>query len=424
MLIDRAKIYVKAGNGGNGNVSFHREKYISRGGPDGGDGGKGGSVSLKVDVNLRTLIDFKYKRKYIAENGKDGGKNNCSGKNGEDLIIYVPPGTIIRNEDTGAIIADLTKNGQEVKVAIGGKGGAGNQHFATATRQIPNFAKPGNKGTELMMKLELKLLADVGLIGYPNVGKSTLLSIISEAKPKIENYHFTTLEPNLGVVKMSGSNSFVVADIPGLIEGAHEGVGLGHDFLKHIERTKMLVHVIDISGSEGRSPIDDFKVINSELENFNSDLAKRKQIIAANKIDVVFEESVLEDFKKKMNDKGYEVFFISAATNKGINELINRLGQLVKELPDIILIEENEKEVVIEDNKSNEYTIRVEDGVYIIDGDWARRFVGSINIEDYDSLQYFQRVVKQRGIIEELEKLGVKDGDTVRVYDFDFDFIR
>jgi len=424
MFIDSAKIYVKAGNGGNGIVSFHREKYIAAGGPDGGDGGKGGDVLFIVDEGIRTLADFRYKKHYKAENGRDGGSSNMTGRSGEDLIVKVPPGTIVKDEQSGRILADLTKPGQQAVIAKGGKGGKGNQHFATPTRQVPNFAKSGDPGEERWVLLELKLLADVGLIGYPNVGKSTILSRVSAAKPKIANYHFTTIEPNLGVVSLDLGESFVIADIPGLIEGAHQGVGLGHEFLKHVERTKLLIHVVDISGVEGRDPVEDFEVINRELKEYNPVLAERKQIVAANKTDITGALEKYEQFKKVIEEKGYEVFPISAATGKGLRELMMRIYQLLKEIPDTILVSETEEEVVYTAEEEEPYKIRKEGDIYIIEGPWVRKVIGSTNINSYESLQYLQRALRRKGVIDALENMGINEGDTVRIYDIEFEYVR
>jgi len=424
MFIDVANIYVKAGNGGNGAVSFRREKYIPAGGPDGGEGGCGGDVILEVDENIRTLMDFRYKRKYIAESGQNGSSQNRTGKDGENLIIKVPAGTIIKNTDTGDVIADLTKPGQTFIVARGGRGGKGNQHFATPTRQVPNFAKSGEIGEERNITLELKLLADVGLIGYPNVGKSTILSMVSAARPKIANYHFTTIEPNLGVVSVGEGSSFTMADIPGLIEGAHEGVGLGHEFLKHIERTKLLVHVIDIAGSEGRDPIKDFYDINRELERFNSALSKKPQIIAANKTDIPGYEENLEKLTEEMKDKNIRVFPVSAAANKGLRELILHVWEMLNKIPDTVLVEVPEQKKVYKVEEEEPFTIIKENGVFIVEGNWARRLVMSTNFDNYESLQYFQRALVRKGVIKSLEQMGIEEGDTVRIYDFEFDYVR
>jgi GTP-binding protein len=425
MFKDSARIYVKAGNGGNGMVSFHREKYIAAGGPDGGDGGEGGDVIFEVDEGINTLIDFRYKKNFKAENGQDGGASNCSGKNGEDIIIKVPVGTIVKDETTGITLVDLLKPGQKCVIVKGGKGGKGNQHFATPTRQIPNFAKSGDLGEERTLILEMKMIADVGLIGFPNVGKSTILSMVSAAKPKIANYHFTTLVPNLGVVQIEQGKSFVMADIPGIIEGANEGVGLGHEFLKHIERTKLLVHVVDVSGVEGRNALEDFDIINDELSKYNATLASRPQIVAANKMDIPGAEDNYDNFKQELEKRGYKVFGISAATNKGLKELMYYVSDILGTLPDTILIEENQDaEVVYTAKEENPFEIHIEDGVYVVEGNWLRKVLGSTNITNYDSLQYFQRALKKKGVIEALEKMGIQEGDTVRIFDTEFDYSR
>jgi GTP-binding protein len=424
MFIDSARIYVEAGNGGNGAVSFHREKYIAAGGPDGGDGGKGGDVIFVADEGVRTLVDFRYKRKYKAESGQNGGSSNCTGRNGSDLIIKVPAGTIIKDEETGRILADLVKPGQKAVIAKGGKGGKGNQHFATSTRQVPNFAKAGDAGESRWIILELKLLADVGLIGYPNVGKSTILSMVTAARPKIANYHFTTLNPNLGVVSLGEGNSFVMADIPGLIEGAHEGVGLGINFLKHVERTKLLLHVIDIAAVEGRDPVQDFEVINGELKEYNPALAEKPQIIALNKSDITGAEENAKRFMEIIGGRGYKIFTISAATNKGLDELMRYIYEVLKDLPDVILTEDTDDEIVYTAKEEKPFEIRKEGDVYIVEGNWVRKLVGSTNFDNYESLQYFQRAIKRKGIVDELEKMGISEGDTVKMYDLEFDYVR
>lgn len=424
MFIDSARIFIKAGNGGNGVVSFHREKYVAAGGPDGGDGGRGGSIVFIVDQGIRTLADFRYKKQYKAEPGQDGGAGNCSGRSGEDLYIKVAAGTLVKDEETGAILADLTEFGQTAVIAKGGKGGAGNQHFATPTRQVPNFAKSGTPGEERWVILELKLLADVGLIGFPNVGKSTILSMISAAKPKIANYHFTTIEPNLGVVSLEEGNSFVVADIPGLIEGAHEGIGLGHEFLKHVERTKLLVHVVDVSGVEGRDSIEDFEIINRELKQYNPVLASRPQIVAANKTDIPEAEENLKVFSQTVEGLGYRVFPVSAATNKGLKELLYYVSQQLRVLPDTILVSDTDKEVVYTAEEQKPFEIRNENGIFVVDGAWVRKIVNSTNFNDYESLQYFQRAIKKKGVVDALEDMGINEGDTVRMHDFEFEYVR
>ena len=424
MFIDRAKIHIKAGDGGNGMVSFHREKYVANGGPDGGDGGKGGDVAFLVDEGLRTLIDFKYKRKYAAEPGENGGTSNCSGRSGKDLVIKVPPGTVVREEASGHILADLTKPGQRTVLAKGGHGGKGNQHFATSTRQMPSFAKSGDAGEEYHVLLELKLLADVGLVGYPNAGKSTILSSVTAAKPKIADYPFTTLEPNLGVVSPSEGGSFVLADIPGLIEGAHEGVGLGYEFLRHVERTKLLVHVVDVAGVDGRDPVRDFDTINEELSKYNPKLAERPQVVAANKTDLPDAADNLALFADIIGKRGYRVFPISAATGAGLRELMLYVSDMLSKLPETVMADEQENEVVYTANAEEPFTIRKEGRVFIVEGNWVRKVVGSTNFGVYESLQYFQRAIKSKGVVEALEKMGIHEGDTVKMYDFEFDYLR
>jgi len=423
MFVDVARIHLKAGNGGNGAVSFHREKYVAAGGPDGGDGGRGGNVVFKVDDNLSTLADFRYKRKYVAENGENGGTSRCTGKSAPDLVISVPRGTVVKDYETGRIIADLSDD-EPVIIAKGGNGGWGNQHFATATRQIPRFSKPGNPGEELDVKLELKLLADVGLIGFPNVGKSTLVSVVSQAKPKIANYHFTTLTPVLGVVSLGEGSSFVMADIPGLIEGAGEGVGLGHEFLRHVERCRMLLHVLDISGSEGRDPIDDFDKINLELANFSDELSLRPQIVVGNKCDLIDEEKI-EEYKEYFESKGYRFFPIMAAIAEGTDALVKHIAEVLSKLPPMKIYEAEPKP--LEDfskKQSRTFSVRAEDGVFFVeDAPWLIDVMNTIDPDDYESLQYFERVLRQTGIIDALINAGVHEGDTVSVYDVEFDFV-
>lgn len=423
MFIDLAEIYVKAGDGGNGIVSFHREKYVPAGGPDGGDGGDGGNLIFIGDMHLRTLADFRYRRHYKADRGDDGGNKKCSGKKGEDLVVKVPCGTLVKDRDTRLVLADITQDGQTEIIARGGKGGKGNVHFATPTRQVPNFARNGTPGEERWIILELKLLADVGLIGFPNVGKSTLLSIVSSAKPKIANYPFTTLSPNLGVVSIEEGESFVIADIPGLIEGAHEGVGLGHDFLRHVERTRLFIHVIDIAGIEGRNPLEDFHVINRELERYNPELARRPQIIAANKVDVLGDETVLNEFTSELDKLGYRVFPISAATGIGVWELVRHAYEMVKNMPEPAAFEPAPREMIYKPQAEAPFTVDIEGDVYVIDGPWIRKLLRGINFEDRESLQYFQRALRQKGVIEALEEKGIQEGDTVRIgEDMEFDY--
>lgn len=421
MFVDVAKIRIKAGDGGAGAVSFHREKYVAAGGPDGGDGGKGGDVIFQVDTNISTLVDFKYKRRYFAPNGEPGRGSNCSGKNAQDLIIYVPKGTVIKHAESGRVMADLS-GPEPVVVARGGKGGWGNQHFATPTRQIPRFAKPGLPGEEFEITLELKLLADVGLVGFPNVGKSTLISVVSEAKPKIANYHFTTLTPVLGVVKIAEGKSFVMADIPGLIEGASDGVGLGHEFLRHVDRCRLIVHVVDVSGIEGRDPKADFEAINRELFNFSEELSQRPQIVAANKCDMASPEQI-ETFRRFVEEKGLEFFPISAATRQGVDALIGAVAAKLDTLPPI---KEYEVEHVpfTEVLDRQRFEIRVEEGIYVVEADWLKPVLGMVDVDDYESLQYFQRVLRNSGVIDKLEEMGIQEGDTVSILGFDFDYVR
>ncbi len=424
MFVDIAKIHLKAGDGGNGAVSFHREKYVAAGGPDGGDGGRGGDIVFAVDDNLSTLADFRYKRKYVAENGANGGTSRCTGKSAKSLVIKVPRGTLVKDAETGRIIADISTD-EPVVIAKGGNGGWGNMHFSTSTRQIPRFSKPGNPGECLDVTLELKLLADVGLIGFPNVGKSTLVSVVSEAKPKIANYHFTTLTPVLGVVRMGEGSSFVMADIPGLIEGAGEGVGLGHEFLRHVERCRLLLHVLDVSGSEGRDPIEDFNTINNELKVFSEELSERPQIVVGNKCDLADEEKV-EELRQYFEANGYAFFPIMAPINEGTDELINFVAAELAKLPEIKIYEPDiipEEELIVESNRRS-FTVDVVDGVFIVDNaPWLQKILETVNPDDYESLQYFQRTLQQSGIIQALINAGVEDGDIVSVYDIEFEFV-
>lgn len=419
MFTDYAKIYASAGKGGNGAVSFRREKYIAAGGPDGGDGGKGGDIYFEVDPDSNTLIDFRYKKKFKAENGSNGEGAHKYGKSGEDLYIKVPIGTIVKDAKTNEILADLSEKGQKELVLRGGRGGKGNSHFATATRQAPRFAQGGEEGEEKELILELKLLADVGLIGYPSVGKSTILSIVTAATPKIADYPFTTLVPNLGVVKPEYGESFVIADIPGLIEGASEGVGLGTEFLRHIERTRLLLHVIDVSGLSGRDPIEDYYVINKELEKYSEKLAKRKQIIVANKIDSMQDPEIYEKLEKLAKENNQELFKISAATGEGIKELMIEVSKILKTLPKEILIEKTENKKIYTLEKEEEpYTIVKEDDMFIVDGPAIRELMRKVNMEDNESLYYFQKKLNELGVNEKLKQAGVQEGDTVKVYDY------
>ena len=421
MFIDQAKITVKAGNGGNGVVSFRREKYVAAGGPDGGDGGRGGDVVFQVDDNLSNLIDFRYQRKYNAPNGQDGSSGNRTGKSAEPLVVRVPRGTLVREANSGRVVADLSGD-EPVVIAHGGKGGKGNARFATPTRQIPRFSKPGFEGESLELTLELKLIADVGLVGFPNVGKSTLISVVSAAKPKIANYHFTTLTPVLGVVKLDEGTSFVMADIPGLIEGASEGVGLGHEFLRHVERCRLIVHVVDVSGSEGRDPAADFEAINRELRNFSEELAGRPQIVAGNKCDLAAAEQVAA-FRSYVEKKGLPFYEISAATTAGTKELMGAVAAKLAELPPVKRYEPEPPTPEELEKEHRKFNISVEDGVYVIDAPWLEQILSTVNIDDYESLQYFQRVMRSSGIIDELLNMGIQEGDTVELMGFAFDFV-
>ena len=418
MFTDYAKIYVSAGKGGDGAVAFRREKYVAAGGPDGGDGGKGGDVYFEVNPDSNTLIDFRYKKKFKAENGNNGEGGHKYGKSGEDLYIKVPLGTIVKKSDTGEILADLSEENKKVLVLKGGRGGKGNSHFATATRQAPRFAQKGEDGEEGELILELKLLADVGLIGYPSVGKSTILSVVTSATPKIAEYHFTTLEPNLGVVKSEYGDSFVIADIPGLIEGASEGVGLGIQFLRHIERTRLLLHVVDVAGTEGRNPVEDFYTINKELEKYSKKLATRKQIIVANKIDSMQDESLYNELENVAKENNMEIFKVSAATGQGMKELMIEVSKILKTLPKEDLVEEKEAKKVYKLEEEQPFTIVKEDDMYVVDGPAIRELMRKVNMEDNESLYYFQKNLDILGVNSALKKAGVKDGDTVKVYDY------
>ena len=423
MFVDIAKIKIKGGDGGAGAVAFHREKYVAAGGPDGGDGGKGGDVIFVVDDNLATLADFRYKRKYSAPNGEGGKGGRCNGKKGQDLEIKVPRGTIIREANSKAVMADMSK-AERFIAAKGGKGGWGNMHFATSTRQVPRFAKPGVPGEEWEVNLELKLLADVGLVGYPSVGKSSLISVVSQAKPKIGDYHFTTLVPNLGVVSMGEGNSFVLADIPGLIEGASEGVGLGHQFLRHVERCRMLIHIVDVSGSEGRDPIDDFEKINEELAKFNPELAQRPMIVAGNKIDMAEPEQI-ESFKKYVNDKGYEYYSICAPIMEGTKELMNVTWNMLKDLPPIKEYEAEEipLDALLPENDMSFKITQEDEGYYLVEAKWFPRVLKGIDVTDYEALQYMQRVLEKSGVFDALREKGIQEGDIVSLYDIEFEYI-
>ena len=422
MFIDYAKIIVKAGDGGNGAISFRREKYVAAGGPDGGDGGKGGDIYFEVSPNMNTLVDFRYKKKFKAENGKNGEGGHRYGKSGEDLVVKVPIGTIVKDSETGRVMADLSEPNQKQLILSGGRGGKGNSHFATSTRQAPRFAQGGEKGEEKELILELKMLADVGLIGFPNVGKSTFLSVVTDATPKIADYHFTTLEPNLGVVKSNYGDSFVIADIPGIIEGASEGTGLGLKFLRHIERTRLLLHVIDVSGIEGRNPVEDFKTINEELKKYSEKLSKRKQIIVANKIDIMQDESLLNDLEKMAKEKDIEIFKISGATGEGVKELLKRVTEVLKVLPkeDLVDVEDIKKVYTLKDE--DEFTITKDKDMYIVDGPAVQRIMRKVNLEDNESMYYFQKCLRELGVNEKLKEAGVKEGDTVKVVDWELEW--
>lgn len=422
MFIDMAKIFIKAGDGGDGAVSFHREKYVAAGGPDGGDGGRGGNVMFQGDSNLSTLADFRYKRKYTAPRGENGKGGRCAGKSAGDLVVRVPIGTLVKEAETGRIIADIWDNEPQV-IAKGGKGGWGNTHFATPTRQAPRFAKPGLPGQELEVQLELKLLADVGLVGYPNVGKSTLISVVSEAKPNIANYHFTTLTPVLGVVRLGEGRSFVMADIPGLIEGAWEGKGLGHHFLRHVERCRMLVHIVDVSGSEGRDPKEDFETINRELKRFNPELSERPMLVAGNKCDLAEPEQV-EEFRAFVEGRGYRFFPIIAPINEQVDTLLDAVTAELSKLPPILRYEpEPAERGPIEALERGAVKVDCEDGIFMVEAPWLERIMRTVDFDDSESLQYFQRVLIETGVIDALREAGCDEGDTVDIYGLEFDFV-
>ncbi len=421
-FVDKARISVHAGQGGDGAVAFHREKYVAAGGPDGGDGGKGGSVVFVVDDNMSTLMDFRYKRKYVAGNGANGQGKRCCGKDGETLYIKVPRGTVVRDTATGAIMHDMS-TGENWTAAKGGRGGWGNMHFATPTRQVPRFAKPGLPGESHDITLELKLLADVGLVGFPNVGKSTLLSVLSKAHPKIADYHFTTLFPNLGVVYVDEGQSFVMADIPGIIEGASEGAGLGHDFLRHVDRCRLLVHLVDAAGSEGRDPVADLEAINEELRRYDPALADRPQIIVANKCDLIGEDREdLERLRARARELGCEFFEISAAAHRGTGELVKACARLLSTLPPVASFEADYVPPEPEIDSSGELNIQHFDDLWVVEGPWLQRLVATVNFSDYESRMYFDRVLREAGVFQRMEELGVKDGDTVSMYDLMFEY--
>ncbi len=421
MFIDSANIVLKAGDGGNGAVSFHREKYVAAGGPDGGDGGRGGDIILRTDTNLSTLMDYKYRRKYTAGNGENGGKKKCFGRDGKSLVLRVPDGTVVKDRETGLVICDLSGENNEFVIAKGGRGGWGNSHFATPTRQCPRFAHSGTQGEVRDVTLELKLLADVGLLGFPNVGKSTLLSVVSAARPKIANYHFTTLVPNLGIVSVDDT-SFVMADIPGLIEGAADGAGLGIDFLRHVERCRLLIHIVDVSGSEDRDPVEDFERINSELFLYSEELASRPQIVAANKCDLAQDDTNLQRLIAHCESYGYPVFSMSAAMAEGTRELMNRTAEELSKLPPIKVFEA--EYVAPEKTVSDDLVITKEEGVYVVSGKKLMDSIAMVDPDDYESLAYMQRVLRDMGVFDRLEQMGVQEGDTVSINNFEFEYVR
>lgn len=428
MFADRAEIYIRSGKGGDGHVSFRKELFVPAGGPDGGDGGRGGDLIFEVDEGMNTLSDYRYIRKYAAQDGENGGKRRCTGKDGEDLILKVPLGTVIKEKTTGKVVADMSETNKREVILRGGRGGKGNQHYATATMQVPKYAQPGQKAMEMTVLLELKVIADVGLVGFPNVGKSTFLARVTNAKPKIGNYHFTTTSPNLGVVDLDGNNGFVIADIPGLIEGASEGLGLGHEFLRHIERTKVIIHLVDAASTEGRDPIEDIKLINSELVSYNAELANRPQVIAANKIDVFYGEEgeeVLQRIKDTFEPQGIKVFPISAVSGKGVKELLYHVKEMLDQLDQAPVV--FEKEFFPEDlADSNEpYEVwKEEEHLYVVEGPRIERMLGYTNLDSEKGFTFFQRFLRENGILEELEALGIEEGDTVRMYGLEFDYYK
>ena len=420
-FIDTARITVKSGKGGNGAVAFHREKYIANGGPDGGDGGRGGNVVVTINDHMSTLMDFRYKRKYVAGNGQDGQGKRCTGKDGEDMVLTVPRGTVIRDAETGEIIQDMSQVDSFI-LAKGGRGGWGNKHFATPTRQVPRFAKAGLPGVTRDVILELKLLADVGLVGFPNVGKSTLLSVVSRAQPKIANYHFTTLYPNLGVVYVEEGVSFVMADIPGLIEGAADGAGLGHDFLRHVDRCRLLVHVVDVSGSEGRDPVADFEAINAELTQYSPELAQRKMLVVANKMDIMEDDSLLKALRAHVESKGLELFELSAAAHQGTRELVKRVAQELQELPPVVVYEPTYVEREPEIDTSGEFKIEQYDETWVVESPWLERLIANVNFSDFESRNWFDKNLRESGLFDKLEAMGIQDGDIVSLYDLEFEY--
>lgn len=428
MFADRAKIFIRSGKGGDGHVSFRRELYVPNGGPDGGDGGRGGDVIFEVDEGLNTLQDYRHRRKYAAKDGEQGGKRRCHGKDAEDIVLKVPEGTVVKEAESGKVIADMSGDNRRQVILKGGRGGLGNQHFATSTMQIPKYAQPGQPSQELWVNLELKVIADVGLVGFPNVGKSTFLSRVTNAQPKIANYHFTTLNPNLGVVDLSDGRGFVIADIPGLIEGASEGVGLGHEFLRHIERTKLMIHVVDAAGTEGRDPVDDIYKINAELKAYNADIANRPQVIAANKIDAIYsdpENDPIKRLKDEFEPQGYKVFPISGVTGEGLNELLYYVSDQLKDLDAAPIVFEQEyfpeDELIYVDLP---YTVEKEDGMYVVEGPKIEKMLGYTNLDSEKGFAFFQKFLKDTGILKELEDAGIEEGDTVRMYGLQFDYYK
>ena len=426
MFADRARIIIKSGKGGDGHVSFRREKFVPNGGPDGGDGGKGGDIIFEVDEGLNTLTDYRHRRKFAAQAGEEGGKKNCHGKNGADLILKVPEGTVIKDAESGKVIADMSGDNKRQIILTGGRGGLGNQHYATSTMQAPKYAQPGGESIEIEVQLELKVIADVGLVGFPNVGKSTFLSRVTNAKPKIANYHFTTLNPNLGVVDLDG-NGFVIADIPGLIEGASEGIGLGHEFLRHIERTKVIIHMVDGASVEGRDPLEDIKAINKELEAYDPAILNKPQVIAANKMDVCMEgsEEIIEQLRKEFGPKGIEVFSISAVSGQGVKELLYHVQELLKTCPEEVTVYEPEFDPALRFFSEEPFTVEVnEEGEYVVEGPRIEKMLGYTNIDSEKGFLFFQRFLKEQGILKQLEELGIEEGDTVRMYGLMFDYYK
>ena len=427
MFADRAKIYIRSGKGGDGHVSFRRELYVPNGGPDGGDGGRGGDVIFEVDKGLNTLVDFRHKTKYKAQDGEEGGKKRCHGKDAKDLILKVPEGTVIREAETNKVIADMSGENQRQIILKGGKGGLGNMHFATSTMQVPKYAQPGKPAQELWVNLGLKVIADVGLVGFPNVGKSTFLSRVTNAQPKIANYHFTTLSPNLGVVDLEGAKGFVIADIPGLIEGASEGVGLGHEFLRHVERTKMMIHVVDAAGIEGRDPVEDIYKINAELEAYNKEISMRPQVIAANKVDLIYseDEDPIQRLRDEFEPKGIKVFPISGVTGEGLSDLLYYVNNELQKLDDKPIVFEQEyfpEEEII--HMDLPYTVEKEDDVFVVEGPKIEKMLGYTNLDSEKGFAFFQKFLKETGILEQLENAGVQEGDTIRMYGLQFEYYR